>query len=93
MIKLVLFLLYFFYILLYIFQDSIINFYSDDPKVAYYIKPVIEFYSIFLIINSMQFVMSVLYKSLGYGSWIIKMFSFCFYGIGLTSMVILSMII
>lgn len=86
MIKLILTIVYSLYALLYIFQDSIILFYSTDPKVAYYMKPIISFFSIYWVVDSVQFTGSVFYKSIGFGSWVIKWFTFCFYAIGLTAM-------
>lgn len=91
--KLVLIIVYSCYLVLYFFQTQIISFYSDDPKVAYYIKPVIDLYSIFFLVDGVQFSLSVYFKSIGYGSWVIKMFALCFYAIGLSSMLILTTVL
>ena len=77
------------YFTLVIFQSSIINFYSHDPQVASYISPIIKLYSIYFLVNTLQFVISTYYKALGYGSWVMKVFALCFYGIGLLSMLVL----
>ena len=90
MTKMVLLIIYLLLLLLYLFEDSIIAFYSDDPRVAAYIKPVIRFYAVFFVVDVVQFVLSVFYKSIGLGSWVIKMFALCFYAIGLTAMVLLT---
>lgn len=92
-LKLVVVMIYFCYFILYFFQAQIIRFYSDDPKVAYYLKPVIDLFSVFFLIDGLQFTVSSYFKSIGYGSWVIKMFTLCFYAIGLSSQVILTTVL
>lgn len=92
-IKLCLVFVYLLYFILFVFQDQIINFYSKDPEVEYYIKPVIKFYSIMMFVDTIQFVASVYFKSLGYGQWVIKIFSFCFYVVGLAVMLLLAFVL
>lgn len=91
-IKLILFLMYSFYFFLYTFQDYILSIYTSDPLVVTYIKPLIKLLAIFFVADMMQFIMSVYYRSLGLGTYVVKMFFFCTYGIGMVSMVLLGMV-
>lgn len=89
--KLVIVMVYSLYTLLVIFQDNVISVYTQDSVVAAYIKPVITLLSVFFAADLIQFVMSVYYRSLGYGPYVLKMFLLCSYLIGIPSIVILGM--
>ena len=83
--KLIIVMVYSLYVLLFIFQDSVISIYTQDPIVASHIKPIIILLSIFFAADLIQFVVSIFYRSLGYGRFVLKAFLFCSYLIGIGS--------
>ena len=82
--------IYILQILLLIFEDTIVNFYTSEVEVHKYMFRIFRLWILLYFVDSIQFIASHVFKALGMGSWVMKNFFISFYCIAFVCMVMFS---